>query len=94
MMFLDLSNDYYWEDKFMMQLMVNNKRKISKIVFDNRTNKSDNLESDRLSKFKDINELKEDAIFLKEIEDAYELHDKGKVKRMNADAFLRELRRW
>lgn len=49
---------------------------------------------DRLAKFKDIKELKEDADFIKEVEEALKLHDEGKVKRMNADAFLKELRKW
>jgi hypothetical protein len=37
---------------------------------------------------------KESINFLKEIEEAYLLHDKGKVRRMNADEFLKEIREW
>jgi hypothetical protein len=49
---------------------------------------------DKLSKFKDIKELEEDTDFIKDVEEALKLHDEGKVKRMNADAFLKELRKW
>lgn len=49
---------------------------------------------DLLSKFKEDNELEEDADLLEEIEEAYKLHDEGKYHRMNADKFLKELRKW
>lgn len=49
---------------------------------------------DRLSKFKDLEELEENADFIKDIEEALKLHDQGKVKRMNADAFLKEIKKW
>ena len=49
---------------------------------------------DKLSKFKDIKELEKDTDFIKDVEEALKLHDEGKVKRMNADAFLKELRKW
>lgn len=67
----------------MLQLMVNKDKKDKKIVF-----------ADMLSKFKDIDELEEDADLLEEIEEAYKLHDEGKYYRMNADRFLKELRKW
>ena len=49
---------------------------------------------DRLSKFKDLGELEENADFINDIEEALKLHDQGKVKRMNADAFLKEIKKW
>jgi hypothetical protein len=39
-------------------------------------------------------EMEEDADFLREIEEAYQLHDEGKFHHMCADEFLKELRKW
>lgn len=67
----------------LMQLMKNKDKKVSEIVF-----------ADMLSKFKDIDELEEDAEVLEEIEEAYKLYDEGNFTRMDADTFLKELRKW
>ena len=85
----------------MVQLTLNKDKKVTETAFKDKK-ASQNLEShinhrikqDRLSKFKDIEELEEDADFLREIEEALELHDQGKYKRMNADAFLKEIKKW
>lgn len=39
-------------------------------------------------------DMEEDTDFLREIEEAYQLHDEGKFHHMNADKFLKELRKW
>lgn len=85
----------------MVQLTLNEDKKVTETVFKDKK-ASKNLESqinqrikqDRLSKFKDIDELEENADFIKKIEEALELHDQGKYKRMNADAFLKEIKKW
>ncbi len=85
----------------MVQLTLNKNKKITETVFKDKKDSNNpksqinqRIKQDRLSKFKDIDELEENADFIKEIEEALELHDQGKYKRMNADAFLKEIKKW
>lgn len=71
-----------WGDK-MIQLMVDKTKKVSRIVF-----------IDMLFESEEGEVMEEDADFLREIEEAYQLHDEGKFHHMSADEFLKELRKW
>lgn len=66
----------------MVQLMVDKTKKVSKIVFIDMLFESEG------------DDMEEDTDFLREIEEAYQLHDEGKFHHMNADKFLKELRKW
>jgi len=66
----------------MVQLMIDKTKKVSKIVFIDMLFESEG------------EEMEEDADFLREIEEAYQLRDEGKFHHMNADKFLKELRKW
>lgn len=78
---------------FFLQLMVYLMKedriggKSTSLVFDTRISISG------LTNFKGAKKSRKDADFIKDVEEALKLHDEGKVKKMNADAFLKEIRK-